>query len=229
MASKLIKQGSTRASGIQQIYFADNYQESQPIPEQVHWPELLSAPAAQHINSAPSEPAKPEVDFAMLEKNAYESGYRQGEKAGLAAAEQKIEAIVKRQAEGIIEIGRIKSALYVQVEREVVRLAIEVAKKIVHREVQVDREIIQTLVRVALSHVADKAPVSIHVNPKDFEYISERQTELSQAEGRTISFIPDKSIERGGCLVETDCGDIDARLEEKFSEVEHAFFEGAKT
>ena len=200
--------------------------EAQAIAEQVHWPELPVSPALQQKNAASAEPSKPEVDLASLERNAFENGVCQGEKSGMAAAEQKMDALMRRHAEAILEIGRLKSALYTQVERQVVKLAIEVAKKIVHREVQVDRDIIQTLVHVTLAHVAEKTPVVIHVNPVDYNYLSDQQAELSQAEARNISLVPDKSIERGGCLVETDCGDIDARLEEKFCEVEQAFFEG---
>jgi flagellar biosynthesis/type III secretory pathway protein FliH len=40
--------------------------------------------------------------------------------------------------------------------------------------------------------------------------------------------VADKSVERGGCLVQTECGDVDARIEEQFREVERAFFEGQR-
>ncbi len=226
MASKIIKQGVSGNLEIRQFLFADNPKAPQRTPEQVQWPELAPAPALQQKGPPPAEAPAPEADLALLEKNAFENGFRQGEKAGMAIAERQVESIMKRHAETVLEIAGLKSSLYSQVEREAVRLAIEVAKKIVHREVQVDRDIIQTLVRVALAHVAEKAPATVHVNPVDHKYISEKQAELSQAEGRILTLVPDKSIERGGCLVETDCGDIDARLEEKFREVERAFFEG---
>jgi flagellar assembly protein FliH len=226
MASKIIKQGSSKALGIQEFLFADNYSSAPASPEQVLWPEASVRPPAQAASSEPVELENPGVDIAMLEKSAFENGLRQGEKSGAAMAERKIEELSRRHAESILEIGRLKSMLYAQVEREVARLAIEVAKKIVHREIQADPEIIQTLVHVALSHVNEKTPVAVHVNPADYEFISKRQSELSLAESRNISIASDKSIERGGCLIETEYGDIDARLEEKFREVERAFFEG---
>jgi flagellar assembly protein FliH len=225
MASKIIKQGTARSLEVQQLQFSENSAELQ-APQPVQWPELQDLPAPPQGNIPPVEIETSEIDIERIEKNAFENGFRQGEQSGLATAEQKIEALMKSHAESILETGRIKAVLYSQVEREVVKLAIEVAKKIVHREVQVDRDIIQTLVHVALAHVAEKSPVTIHVNPVDYNHISERQTELSQAEGKSITLVADKSIERGGCLIETDCGDIDARLEEKFREVEQAFFEG---
>jgi flagellar assembly protein FliH len=227
MASKIIKQGTSRSLEIQQFLFSDNCLESPLVPEQVQWPELSAEPMLQQKSAATAEACKPEVDLTLVETNAFENGFREGEKSGMAMAEQKMETIMKSHAEAILEIGRMKSSLYAQVEKEVVKLAIEVAKKIIHREIQVDPDIIQTLIRVTLANVAAKNPVTIRVNPVDFNYISERQAALSQSEAKNISIVPDKSIERGGCLVETDCGDIDARLEEKFREVEHAFFEGA--
>jgi flagellar assembly protein FliH len=163
---------------------------------------------------------------AHLEKAAYENGFRQGEKAGKEITEKKVEAVMRRYADTILEIAKVKPTLYVQAEREVVKLALEVAKKVVHREVQVDREIIQTLVRVALSHVAAKSAVTIHLNPADYSFMLEHRASMARpAENeREIVLLADKSIERGGCLIETECGDIDARIEEEFSEVERAFF-----
>jgi len=163
--------------------------------------------------------------MAQLEKTAYENGFLQGEKAGMEIAEQKIEAVMRRYADAILEVSKLRSTLYAQVEREVVKLAVEVAKKILHREIQADPDIIQTLVRVALSHVAEKSAVTVHLSPVDYNHLLEQRAELSQTEGRDISLLADKSIERGGCLIQTECGDIDARIEEKFREVEHAFFE----
>jgi flagellar assembly protein FliH len=172
------------------------------------------------------EGKSPSSDPAQIEKTAYENGFRQGEKAGLEIAERKTEAMMRRYAETILEVGKLKPALYMRAERDVVKLALEVAKKVVHREVQVDREIIQTLVRVALSHVAVKSAVTIHLHPADYSFMLEqRAAAMRPGESeREMVLLADKSVERGGCLIEAECGDIDARIEEEFREVERAFF-----
>jgi flagellar assembly protein FliH len=168
----------------------------------------------------------PSHDRASIEKAAYESGFRQGEEAGLEAAEKKVAPLMKRYADAILEISKLKPKLYAQVERDVVKLALEVAKKIVHREVHVDREIVQTLIKVALNHVAAKSPVTIRLHPADYNFVLEqRAASMPSGEGeRDVSLLADQSIERGGCLIETECGDVDARIEEEFREVERAFF-----
>ncbi len=229
MSPKIIKQGTPRASIVQQFFFSENFAEGAPPEEPFLWPDFPAAPSADHKKTPPApEAAKPAVDLAQIEKTAYENGFLQGEKAGMEIAEQKVEALMRRYTDAILEISKLRASLYAQVEREVVKLSVEVAKKIIGREIQADPEIIQTLVRVALSHVAEKSAVTVHLSPADYNYLLAQRTELSQTEGRDISLLADKSIERGGCLIQTECGDIDARIEEKFREVEHAFFENLK-
>ncbi|MBZ5495425.1 MAG: hypothetical protein LAP85_03410 [Acidobacteriia bacterium] len=198
-------------------------QESAPTKAIPAW---MEAAGARRRLEGPQSAADP----AHMEKAAYESGFLQGEKAGLETADKKTEVMMRRYADTILELGRLKPTLFAQVEQGVVKLALEVAKKIVHREVQVDREIVQTLIRVALSHVAVKSAVTIHLHPEDYNFVvAQRAASMRPAENeREMVLLADKSMERGGCLIETDCGDIDARIEEEFREVERAFFSGGE-
>lgn len=229
MGTKIIKQGTARSSNIRQFSFSDGFTEDAQAVKSSLWPDVTPIPEVVQ-KKVPEEPQifKSADDLARLEKSAYENGFAQGEKAGMEIAEGKTEVVMKRYAESIMELSKLRSALYARVEREVVKLAIEVAKKIVHREIQADQEIVETLVHVALSHVAEKSAVTVHLSPTDYNYLLEHRAQLSQNEGRDISLLADQSIERGGCLIQTECGDIDARIEEKFREVEHAFFDGMK-
>jgi len=187
-------------------------------------------PASPSVQQATQTDAAPIVDFAQVERNAFENGFHQGERAGMEMAEKKAEAIMRRYGDSIRDLGQYKAALYSQVEREVVKLAVEVAKKIVHREIQADPEVIQTLVKVALDRVTERSAVTVRVNPIDYNFLLDKHRSWAQEEGagREVTLVVDKSVERGGCLVQTECGDVDARIEEEFREVERAFFEGQR-
>jgi flagellar biosynthesis/type III secretory pathway protein FliH len=229
MAIKIIRQGTARASIVQQLAFSGNVSAAaQPI-QPLSWIDLPAIPfAAPHEAPALAESIEPAAESSGLGTPTYEDGLLQGEKIGIEIAERKMEAVLQRYSDAIGEVQRLRSALYTQVEREVVKLAVAVAKKIVHREIQVDHDIVRTLVHVALGRVAEKSTVTLCLNPDDYDYLVEHRAELSQSEGQDISLLADKSIERGGCLIQTNCGDIDARVEEEFHEVEHSFFEGSK-
>jgi flagellar assembly protein FliH len=219
---RLIKKQDQVDSQIQKAIFAGG-PDSGSRPEIPAWMQVVAS--SRRFDGQPSS-----SDPSQIEKAAYENGFRQGEKAGLEIAERKTEAMMRRYADTILEIGRLKPALYAQAERDVVKLALEVAKKVVHREVQIDREIIQTLVRVALSHVAVKSAVTIHLHPADYSFMLEQRAALMRPgeSEREMVLLADKSIERGGCLIETECGDIDGRIEEEFREVERTFFSGGE-
>ncbi len=235
MAPKIIKYGTTQASKAKPVSFSENIAElplrfADQIAGEDKSPRLNAEESVLHQSKLliSEESAKPDLDLSQVEKNAYKEGFQQGEKAGMEIAEKKVEAVMRRYAEAIHQFGKLKASLYTQVEHEVVKLAVEVAKKIVHREIQADQEIIQTLVKVALSHVAEKSAVTVHLSPIDYNFLLEHRAELSQGDGRDVVLLADKSIERGGCLIQTECGQVDARIEEEFQEVEHAFFKGFK-
>jgi flagellar biosynthesis/type III secretory pathway protein FliH len=231
MSPKIIKYGTAGVSRVQQFQFTEDSVNETSYAENSPWPDfapMSMSPKQKAAIEAPQPSLLPSIDVAQLEKKAFEDGFRQGEKVGVENAERKMNGIMKRYSETILEIGKLKPALYAQAEREIVKLAIEIAKKIVHREIRDDPEIIQTLIKVALSHVTDKSAVTARINPIDYTYIHEQNVNLSQTEGRDITLVSDKSIERGGCMIETVCGDIDARIEEQFREVEHSFFKASK-
>jgi flagellar assembly protein FliH len=227
MVLRLIKKDDQSAARVKAFSFLENPADiGVPAVEEPLWMRG-AVPGLDGMPPAAARPRQQQPDPAHIEKQAYESGFRQGEKAGMEIAEKKIEALTKRYAESIAELGKLKSGLYQRAERDVVRLALEVARKIVHREIMADREIVQTLVRVALSHVVVKSAVTVRLHPTDYSQILQHRAELNQSsdEDKEIVLVADKSIERGGCLVQTECGDVDARIEEEFREVERSFFE----
>jgi flagellar assembly protein FliH len=227
MALRLIKKGDQLAARARALSFAETQAPANgTAPQDPTWCGVVAGGDAGSGLSASREKRQGPLDAARFEKLAYDEGFRQGETAGLETAEKKVEALTRRYGDAIAEVLELKAALYSQVEKDVVRLALEVAKKIVHREIRADREIIQTLVKVALSHAAVKSAATIRLHPTDYSYILEHRAELgsSPEEEKEIVLVADKSIERGGCLIQTACGDIDARIDEEFREIEQAFF-----
>ena len=162
-----------------------------------------------------------------IEKEAYEIGFAQGQKAGLEVGEKMVETLLKQYSVSIEELNKLRKEVFSSSERQVIRLALEIAKKIVKREVAIDDELILTLVKVALDRVADQALITIRVNPKDYHAIEHHHASRPDAGAlnETVKLIEDPLIGRGGCVIETDGGTIDARIEEQLREIEKGFFE----
>ncbi|HEY6803263.1 MAG TPA: FliH/SctL family protein [Pyrinomonadaceae bacterium] len=118
------------------------------------------------------------------------------------------------------EVTALKSTVVQQTESELVRLALEIARKVIHLEVRSNAEVAVELTRAALSRVPYRAPATIHLNPEDFAYVQTNQHQLPS--GHSLAFVEDRAIERGGCVVQTEMGEIDASIEQQFGEIEAA-------
>ena len=105
-----------------------------------------------------------------------------------------------------------------------VRLSIAVAEKILQQEVSTRKEIILDVIKNALKNISETEGMKIRLNGQDFRYMMEVKKDFLQSfEGiRNIVFEEDSSIKRGGVVVETLFGEVDARLENQLKEIKSA-------
>ena len=115
-------------------------------------------------------------------------------------------------------------------QRDIARLAVAVAGKVIHRSVEEDPEIVLAIARAAISRTEGTRSVVLRVSPKDMELVLLAHDELvkSSPDLRNLKVVEDPRIERGGCVVEMEVGHVDARIDEQLSEIERAFVEEAE-
>lgn len=156
-----------------------------------------------------------------IERQARENAVAEVRAAVAAEAAAEAAALRGQLAETLAEVAELREQMASYAEHEIVQLAVEIAKKIVRREVTVDREIVISLARVALARLHNRALATVRLHPEDYQYLSAHRDKLGS--GGTIKLIEDAAISRGGCLIETDFGDVDARIEQQFNEIERGF------
>ena len=91
-----------------------------------------------------------------------------------------------------------------------VQLALTLARRVVHREVTLDPELAAALAHVALERLGTTTPATIRLNPEDYTVVAQDGARWG---GQTVTVVPDPSISRGGCLVESAFGSVDATIE----------------
>jgi flagellar assembly protein FliH len=161
--------------------------------------------------------------LAALEREAFTKGYAQGERAGLEAGGKRAEAMLRRVAQTIEELSGLRQTLIHETEREMVQLALTLARRVVHREVTLDPELAAALAHVALERLGTNTPATIRLNPEDYTIVAQDPTRWG---GQTVTVVPDPAISRGGCLVESAFGSVDATIERQFDELSRALFGG---
>lgn len=168
-----------------------------------------------------------EESMAQREKSAYELGFREGQRSVGEAGEKALDAKLEQFSKNIEELRHLRRGILSTSEREVIHLALEIARKVVKREITIDEEIIITLVRVALKRVSDQTLITVRLNPMDYSVVKRHQSVGNAADilNEGIRLAEDPLISRGGCVIETESGLVDARIEEQFREIEKGFLD----
>jgi len=158
--------------------------------------------------------------LAALEREAFAKGYEQGERAGHEAGSKRAEAMLRRLTQTLDELADLRRTMVRATERQMLQLALAIARRVVRREVAIDQDLTMALARVALDRLGDSTTVSIRLHPDDFQAtIGDRQQDLI---GRHVTVVADAGISRGGCRVESDFGYVDAGVDAQFQELARA-------
>lgn len=114
----------------------------------------------------------------------------------------------------LVETARAQRRVLVeQAEPEIVRLALAIAERVLHQQVALDRGVVVEMAKTAIARLIDRETVTIRVNPADLERMREHRDDLiAIGDVRNMRVVEDKRVDRGGVVVETDAGTIDARI-----------------
>ena len=176
---------------------------------------------------APAEPTTSltQNQIKKISDEAYARGYAEGQKS----QHKEVAASLESLAAATKSIPSIKKNVLEKGEEQMVKLAFAIAEKIVQQEVATRKDIIFAVLKNAIKNIAETDGMKIRLNTQDFRYMMEVKKDFLQSfDGiRNVVFEEDSSIKRGGAVVETMFGEVDARLESQLKEIKAAMI-GAK-
>jgi flagellar assembly protein FliH len=150
--------------------------------------------------------------LADLQAEAHKEAFAQGLAEGREAGRAEVKVQVERLAGMFYDLAKPFEVLDEEVERELLTLAMALARQIVRRELKTDPTQIIGIIREAIAALPVAArDVRVHLHPEDAAVVREN---LSPTENeRAWTIIEDPVMARGGCQITTSTSRIDARLE----------------
>lgn len=226
---KIIKSSNTEEVNTFQLHYFPNIPAQRRGDEaEIAQAGAVETPAGQHPASrgvpvAPGDPDREQRQAA--ERRAYEEGFAQGEKDGRVAAERQSGPLLTALETLLGELDGIRNRIRQHLETEVVELALQVARKVIRHELTVSNDAILCVVKEAMGNMEDPGRIAIRLNPEDLKRIrgAGEQFECVMENRDSLVFEEDPGIECGGCYIQTEFGDIDARIQEQLRAVEEAF------
>lgn len=153
----------------------------------------------------------------------YEQGYNDARKDLEHEIERRIEAVKKNELDPLLnQLAVLFNALQHQwkqvgkkIEDAVLTLALNVAQQVIKTELSSNGMIILNQAREAIQHLAGVERLRIRVHPEDEKILKQYRSELIAASDAVKELIiePDEHLSRGGCILESESGNVDATIE----------------
>jgi flagellar assembly protein FliH len=151
-------------------------------------------------------------------KEAWDQGFGAGETAARKSLEAELRETVSALAAKISEIAAKGPEIIRRAEADTVRLAIGIARRVLHREITVDPSALSALVGAALEKLRSQEIHRVRVHP-DLEKLLKSSLEQF-GRSAAIEVLPDPTLPRGGVTFEIGRGALDASVDTQLREIE---------
>jgi flagellar assembly protein FliH len=180
------------------------------------------------VKKARSLVAAAEAEAQRIRADAFAAGHAEGFAAGRAEAAAQISPAASALADATRQLNLLQSEAAERIEPEAVDLAVRVAEKVVAGTVAVEPARLLDVVRGALRTIVERERVTVLVHPEDLELLREGVAEVTGSLGgiEHLEVQEERRVTRGGAILRTSFGEVDATIETKLARAHDAVIEG---
>lgn len=187
---------------------------------------------AQEIIKAAQEEAsqireKAENEKIDIQLDAKNEGFKIGREEGYKVGEEEVNRLIDRSHKILEAVMSRREEILNETEQQIVELVLLMTRKVIKIISENQRQVVVANILQALKKVRGRGEVTLRVNLQDVNLSTQHiQDFIKQVENiKGITVIEDSSVDKGGCIVETDFGAIDARISSQLSELESKILE----
>jgi flagellar assembly protein FliH len=157
-----------------------------------------------------------------VQKEATKKGFDQGREDGYKEGHNEVERLTHRLHVVIEKAMEKRGEILDQTESQIIELVLLIAKKVVKVISENQKNVVISNIAQALRKLKTKSDVIIKVNLADLQLTTEHTRDfIEMAENaKRLTVMEDTTVDRGGCVIETDFGEIDARIASQLHELE---------
>jgi Flagellar biosynthesis/type III secretory pathway protein len=158
------------------------------------------------------------------ETEAYARGFTEGRKAGAEDEGRRLSEAMEALENSMRELDRLKNGCLEGNQEKILNLVFSVTEKVINREISTNRDIVHGVLKSAIKQVLDKEGIIVRLHPEDYRYMMEINPGIIDGfdDVRSMSIVEDSTIRRGGVVIDTSSGEVDARLDQQLHEVRKA-------
>ena len=164
-----------------------------------------------------------EGKVAEIEAQARDRGYDDGRNKGYDEGKEEVSRLINSLNRIISVTIERRNEIIKNVEQQLMMIVLLIARKVIKTISEHQKGVVMQNIREALYKVRGRTDVVIRVNIEDLELTTEHKEEFLKLmdDIKNVTVLEDSTVERGGCIIETDFGNIDARMASQFQEIEN--------
>ncbi len=157
-----------------------------------------------------------------FKNDAYSKGYEAGREEGYKSGEAEVDRLIDRVHTVLNKSIEKRIEIIDEAESQLIDLVLQISRKVIKVVSENQKNVVINNVVQALRKMKSRGDVAIKVNLSDLEITTEHTKDfLRMVENvKSITVLEDSSVDKGGCIIETDFGQIDARISSQLKEIE---------
>ena len=226
---RMLDEAKARAAQIEEDGKKAAFLELQQAREQIKIEmERLKIESEREVERGKFEAEKmikeAELKVSEIEHEAYKRGYDAGREEGYKEGQAEVMRLIDRLGTIVSTAVDIRDDIIRSSEKLMTEMILMIARKVIKDEIVERREVVINNIKEALQRVKDRDRIDIRVNFADLDMTTAHKDELIKMMEslKKVNIYEDSRVERGGCIIETDVGAIDARVSTQLEAIEEA-------
>ncbi len=191
-----------------------------PVPPRTK-PNPIAAKEVLAEQPAPQENHLLQQERERIEQEAYQRGFAEGKSVGQQQAKGELQPVLDQLGKSLATLSSLRSRIRSEAEGDLLKLAISIARRVLHRELTLEPESIEGVIRVALEKLQSRDLCRIRVHPDQESAIRNALERFSNSQ--KVELVADSSMQCGDVIFETAHGNLDASIESQLREIERGF------
>ena len=227
--NEMLRKAREQASSIVEDAKQTSFNELQKATEEVtRKMDQLKVDSEREIEKGRFEAEKiikeAELKASEIEHEAYRRGHESGRDEGYKDGQSEVMRLIDRLATVLAKAIDVRDEIVNSSEKLMTDIILMIARKVIKDEIVERREVVINNIKESIKRIKDTARIDIRVNFADLDMTTAHKDEIIKMMEtlKKINIYEDSRVERGGCIIETDIGAVDARISTQLDAIEEA-------
>ncbi|MCL2026105.1 MAG: flagellar assembly protein FliH [Leptospirales bacterium] len=227
--NEMLRKANEQASSIIENAKQTSFNELQKTSEEAtRKMEQFKADSEREVEKGRFEAEKiikeAELKASEIEHEAYKRGHELGRDEGYKDGQSEVMRLIDRLATVLAKAVDVRDEIIHSSEKLMTDMILMISRKVIKDEIVERREVVINNIKESIKRIKDRDRIDIRVNFADLDMTTAHKDEIIKMMEtiKKINIYEDSRVERGGCIIETDIGAVDARISTQLDIIEEA-------